>query len=125
MAEPTLDLSVFKVPAGGLVVTRTAAGSYSDTTGVFTAGSTSTFTANPIVAYPSTPREAEQLPEGQRTSEATTFLTRVELFPALDTTGQIGDKVAYRGVSWLILSVNHFANHGGFYVCVGVRQYAT
>ena len=113
-----LTLEPFKVP-GGLVLTRRTAGSY--TNGVYTGGTTSTVTLNPVVAYRSTPEETERLPEGQRMSENMTVLTRVAVYGPQDN-GAPGDTISYRGVTYLVLNVTRWDQHGQYYEAVAARQ---
>lgn len=79
-----------------VTVTRWAAGSYSDTTGLFVDGASSTFTITASV-QPASPQDLLHVEEGNRTKDIIVVWTETELTPGSEALGTIPDHITWQG----------------------------
>lgn len=79
--------------------TRKAAGTWSTTTGKFTAGASTTTAATGNI-QPAGQKDLEMLPEGERTSETIVIVT--------DTALEVGDLISYSSVNYKTLIVENY-----------------
>jgi hypothetical protein len=73
------------------------------------------------IAYPSTAKELEMVPEGDRVTGAMTFLTTDPLYITQGPPdSRISDKIQWRGELYKIISVLPWADYG-YYMAIGER----
>lgn len=94
-------------------------------TGSFVAGrwteSTLTLSEVPGIVYPSTQKELQQVPEGDRVRGAITFLTAEKLYVTrTESPSGVSDKIEWNGELYKILSILPWMDYG-YYASVGER----
>lgn len=104
--------------AGGLPVTRRAAGTY--TNGLYTPGSTSSLTLDPAAVFPASPRDREVLPEGQRVGEVIVIFSRAALRIA-EPGGVQADRVTYQFKTFEVSAVEDWATVGNYYRALAIK----
>lgn len=80
-----------------------------------------TLIVSPVIAYPSSAKELEQLPEGDRVKGNVTFVTRTELFVTHSgSSSGVSDLIMWGGRGYRILNCMPYSDFG-FFVSLGVR----
>jgi hypothetical protein len=119
MAVDASDL--LAIEGKDVTVTRTAANAIG-ADGLFTAGSTTTFTAR-MVIWPASGRDRQLLPEGQRGNNAVSFVSSIRLEPTIAPSGRPGDRFSHDGYTFEVTRSSpwgELANvYGGVAVAVG------
>lgn len=100
-----------------------------NTRGGFDVGAVTSFTLNPVAAYPAEGRDLEQLPEAYRNSEVTVFVARDGSFPGGIVKGfRIADKgkdvdvITYNGRRHVLVSVPDYSIQGKVWCALGVLE---
>lgn len=122
MPTPILaDLSdVVAEFAAPRTVTRASSASSYDANGRPVAGGTTTITVNASV-QPTSGRDLQLLPEGERTKESLTFFATSELRTSDPETGTPADRVAYGSKNYEIQSVQDWSELAGYWRAVGMK----
>lgn len=102
-------------------VTRKAAGSYSETTGRWTDGTSSTFSASGTL-QPMSGDKMKALMEGNRLISAYAFITGTKLIATDPDTGITGDSVALDDGDYEVQAVEQWSNILPHYECTLVRN---
>lgn len=116
-----MDLSdaIAELATGSYEITRTAAGTWSETTGEYTPGATTTETIDAVVV-PASGEQLQRLPEGLRSSSSIAVYTAVALKPA-EANGAPGDRLTWGGQVFEVQVVKPWNEAGGFCEAVAVR----
>lgn len=112
--------TISRFASGTYAVTRSAAGSFNATTGVYAPGSTSTIQV-PASIQPLGGRELLRLPEEERTKERIVIFTAVELFTSSPAAGTVGDVVAYNGKNFEVQTVERWAELGAYWKVIAAK----
>jgi hypothetical protein len=123
MPHPFVDLGTPIIAALGatsaLTLRRFGLGAYNaQGTWVPTAPTLSTIDA---VVQPSSPRQLEQVPENERTSEGITVFTRSKLLTADVQTGQQADELVWSGRTWKVVLVEDWTAQAKYARSIAVR----
>jgi len=94
-------------------VTRRAAASYG-TTGIATAGATTTLTIRAAI-WPASGKELQRLPEGRRAQETRAGVTTTQLLTGGQGAAHEADLVTIDGVAYEVQLCNAWPNVPGFY----------
>jgi hypothetical protein len=116
-----MDLSgaIADLATGNYQLARVTAGSWSQTTGEYTAGATTLSTIEAVIV-PASGRQLQRLPEAQRSTEAIAIYTATALRTA-EASGAPGDRVTYGGRVFEVQSVKPWNEAGGFCEAIAVR----
>lgn len=117
-----MDLAgaVASLATGTYAVTRRAAPSYDATTGLASAGSTSSLSILASV-QPLGGRDLLRLPEGERSRQWVAVFTATALRVADAPNGQMADLVSYRGEQHEVQSVEQWDESGNFFKAIAVK----
>lgn len=114
---------------GPLIVDRRAAKAQNMSTGRFDIGALTTFTLNPVAAYPLTGRDLDQMPEAYRNSEVVQFVARDGSFPGgivkgfrVSDKGKDPDVITYNGRRFVLVSAPDYSIQGKVLCATGVLE---
>lgn len=105
-----------------LPVTRRAAGTYSEATGLFDQGATEASFSIDAAIQPATPKDRELLPENERTKESIVVYSVAPLRTSDVSQGLEADVVTWEERTWRVTSVENWAPEAGYYRSVAVRE---
>lgn len=100
------------------VVTRTTAGEYDAATGLYVRGAVTTFMIEASI-QPSSGRDLQSLPDGERTTESRTVYTKTILKTRTQTTEP--DEITIDGETWVVKTVPTWRSFGQSH-CVAIIQ---